>query len=209
MKPGFYSMVISLEYEDGRKSLVKKDIEIYTRDFPVKKMQIKEEYVTPPAEALKRIEQEAQLLREIYSRPAPVWLARGKFIAPHPGRTAANFGEIRIYNNIRQSTHSGLDVDAETGSLVLASNSGNVALARELYYAGNAVIIDHGLGLFTFYCHFSRLKVKAGDFVEKGDPIGEVGATGRVTGPHLHWGVRVLGSRVDPDSLLSLPLEKL
>jgi murein DD-endopeptidase MepM/ murein hydrolase activator NlpD len=91
---------------------------------------------------------------------------------------------------------------------VKASNSGEVVLAKELYFAGKTVIIDHGLGLFTLYCHFSNLRVKRGELVKKGAIIGEVGATGRVTGPHLHWGVKLWGARIDPFSLLSLPLDE-
>ena len=90
---------------------------------------------------------------------------------------------------------------------VIASNSGRVVLARDLYYAGKAVIIDHGLGLFSLSCHFSKITVEEGDLVRKGDLIGEIGSTGRVTGPHLHWGFKVFGSRIDPSSLLSLNLD--
>jgi murein DD-endopeptidase MepM/ murein hydrolase activator NlpD len=87
---------------------------------------------------------------------------------------------------------------------VKASNAGKIALASDLYFAGKTVIIDHGLGVFSLYCHFSRFRIKRGDFVQKGNVIGEIGSTGRVTGPHLHWGIKIQGSRVDPFSLLSL-----
>jgi murein DD-endopeptidase MepM/ murein hydrolase activator NlpD len=97
-----------------------------------------------------------------------------------------------------------VDISAPTGTPVWASNSGEVALRSDLYFSGKTVIIDHGLGLFSLYCHFSKIKVKRGQVVRKGDIIGEIGATGRVTGPHLHWGVKILGDRVDPFSLLSL-----
>jgi murein DD-endopeptidase MepM/ murein hydrolase activator NlpD len=99
-----------------------------------------------------------------------------------------------------------VDIAAPYGSPVKASNSGRVVLARDLYFSGNTVIIDHGLGLFTFYCHFSRLKVSRGDMVKKGAVIALAGSTGRSTGAHLHWGVKLLGSRVDPVALLSLAL---
>jgi murein DD-endopeptidase MepM/ murein hydrolase activator NlpD len=96
-----------------------------------------------------------------------------------------------------------VDISSPSGTPVGASNSGRVLLADDLYYAGNTVVIDHGLGVVSFYCHFSKILVTKGDRVEKGTSIGEVGATGRVTGPHLHWSVRIRGSRVDPLSLLS------
>jgi murein DD-endopeptidase MepM/ murein hydrolase activator NlpD len=103
---------------------------------------------------------------------------------------------------VPRSPHSGVDVEAGPNEIVRAANAGTVVLAAELYLSGNTVVIDHGLGLFTNYCHFSRILVKSGDAVRKGDPIGRVGSTGRSTGPHLHWGVRIFESRVDPDSIL-------
>jgi murein DD-endopeptidase MepM/ murein hydrolase activator NlpD len=121
---------------------------------------------------------------------------------------APNFGEKRIYNNVPRSSHSGIDIAAPFGSPARASNSGRVVLARDLYFSGKTVIIDHGLGLFTYYCHFSRLKVSRGEAVEKGSVIALTGSTGRSTGPHLHWGVRLHGSRVDPAALLGLELPK-
>ncbi len=137
----------------------------------------------------------------------PRWLGEGSFILPCEGEVHPNFGERRIYNNKPRSPHSGVDISAPLGTPVKASNSGNVVFAGDLYFAGKAVIIEHGLGVFTFYCHFSEIKANRGHFVKKGDIIGEVGATGRVTGAHLHWSIKVFESRVDPFSFLSLPLE--
>jgi len=151
-----------------------------------------------------RIAWEAELLHTLTSIITPRWLASGPFILPHDGRMAPNFGERRVYNNVPRSTHSGVDIAAPAGDPVRASNTGRVVLARELYFSGNTVILDHGLGLFTLYCHFSRIHVRRGDLVQKGDVIGFVGSTGRSTGPHLHWGARILRSRVDPLALLNL-----
>jgi murein DD-endopeptidase MepM/ murein hydrolase activator NlpD len=107
---------------------------------------------------------------------------------------------------VPRSTHSGVDIAAPYGSPVRASNSGRVVLAKDLYFSGKTVIIDHGLGLFTFYCHFSRLEVGRGDMVKKGTVIALAGSTGRSTGPHLHWGVKLQGRRVDPAALLGLAI---
>jgi len=95
-----------------------------------------------------------------------------------------------------------LDIAAPAGTPVRASNSGQVVLADNLYFSGKTVIINHGLGVFTVYCHFSKIRIKRGEQVKKGEVIGDIGATGRVTGPHLHWGVKIFGSRVDPLALL-------
>jgi murein DD-endopeptidase MepM/ murein hydrolase activator NlpD len=170
----------------------------------VKRLWVKEEYVTPPSTVLERIRRESELLRSVYKKFTQTWLGEDSFIMPTEGKVFDNFGERRIYNNKPRSSHAGVDISAPTGTPVWASNSGEVALASDLYFSGKTVIIDHGLGLFSLYCHFSKIKVKRGQVVRKGDIIGEIGATGRVTGPHLHWGVKILGDRVDPFSLLSL-----
>ncbi len=204
LKPGRHSFDVSILGKDGAVEGLRQDFEVLRRDFPVKKLWVKEKYVTPPPEVTERIRWEAELLETIYSIVTLRWLAEGEFIRPHTAAMTPNFGERRIYNNVPRSTHSGVDISAPFGSPVVASNSGRVVLARDLYFSGQTVIIDHGLGLFTYYCHFSSLKVKRGEKVKKGDVVGLVGSTGRSTGPHLHWGVKVFDSRVDPLALLTL-----
>jgi murein DD-endopeptidase MepM/ murein hydrolase activator NlpD len=206
LKPGPHIFEVTIFRKDGRTELLGRKFSLVARDFPVKKLWVKQEFVTPPPEVQARIQWEAELLQSIYSVSTPRWMGQGKFIVPHEGEISPNFGERRIYNNVPRSTHSGVDIRASAGSPVHASNSGKVVLARDLYFSGKTVILDHGLGLFTYYCHFSRIKVKIGDTVRKGDIIGLVGSTGRSTGPHLHWGVKILESRVDPLALLGLPL---
>jgi murein DD-endopeptidase MepM/ murein hydrolase activator NlpD len=115
-----------------------------------------------------------------------------------------NFGHRRIFNDQPRAPHSGTDLAASTGTAVGSSNAGRVVLAKNLFFSGNAVFVDHGLGLFSVYLHLSRIDVEVGEMVAPGQIIGLVGATGRVTGPHLHWGVRVLGARIDPFSLLDM-----
>jgi murein DD-endopeptidase MepM/ murein hydrolase activator NlpD len=205
-KPGPYDIEINALLRDGRTETLKHRIQVGGRDFPVKKLWVKEEFVRPPAEVQDRIRREAEILEIAYSVSSKRWLGEGVFERPHPGNMSPNFGEKRIYNNVPRSTHSGVDIAADYGAPVKASNSGRVVLARDLYFSGKTVIIDHGLGLFTYYCHFSLLKVGRGDMVKKGSVIALAGSTGRSTGPHLHWGVRLRGSRVDPSGLLSLAI---
>ena len=112
-----------------------------------------------------------------------------------------------MFNGKLASIHKGADFRAAMGTAVRASNSGVVVLARKLYYEGNCVIIDHGMGLFTLSMHFSRIDVHEGQRVKAGDRLGLSGATGRVTGPHLHWAVRWQGAMLDPVKLLHLNLE--
>ena len=207
VKPGTYPLTIYIQDSAGEWGTLEKQITISAREFPVKRLRVKEEYVTPPAEVMERIKRESELLKSIYQMFTSEWLGEGAFIVPTKGKFFDNFGERRIYNDKPRSSHGGVDISAPQGTLVLASNSGKVVLASNLYFSGKAVIIDHGLGLFSLYCHFSKIKVKRGQHVRRGDVIGEVGATGRVTGPHLHWGIKVLGSRVDPHSLLSFSFD--
>ena len=204
LPPGQYSLEAIMVDIQGNVSKVQIPLLVQIKKFPTKKLWVEPRYVTPPPEVTERIRRESALLRSIFSLEAHSWFGEGKFILPTQGKINFNFGERRIYNNQPRSSHSGIDIAAVTGTPVLASNSGRIVLASELYFAGKTVIIDHGLGLYTFYAHLSQIKVKRDDKVVKGEVIGLVGATGRVTGPHLHWSVRLKGSRVDPLSLLAL-----
>ncbi|MBU4204136.1 MAG: M23 family metallopeptidase [Acidobacteria bacterium] len=203
-KEGEYPLQVTVQHADGRTEVIRRRLFVEAREFPEDRLWVDERYVTPPSSVLDRIQRESVILSSLFSLLSPVWMAEGPFIVPVEGKAANNFGERRFFNNKPRSPHSGEDISAPAGTAVAASNSGRVVLASELYYSGNTVIIDHGLGVYTFTCHFSRILAKRGQTVKKGDVIGEVGATGRVTGPHLHWSVRVNGGRVDPYSLLYL-----
>jgi len=207
MKPKTYPLSAVVFFGDG--SYKKKDInlQIRSKEFPVKKLWVDEKFVTPPKSADERIRREVNLLQSIYDIYTPDWIGDGTFIIPSVGEAAPNFGEKRYFNNKPRSSHSGVDISTPFGYPVKASNSGRIVLACDLYFAGKTVIIDHGLGVFSLYCHFSKIIVKRGKMVAKGDIIGEIGSTGRVTGPHLHWGVKIRGKRVNPFSLLSLNLK--
>jgi len=203
-KPGPVPISVAVLCADGTTEVARGTAEVLARAFPEKRLKVDGRYVTPPAELRERLQWEAELLRTVYGIASPRWLAEGPFGLPHEGEMALNFGERRVYNNASPSIHAGVDIAAPLGSPVRASNSGRVVLARYLYFSGRTVVIDHGLGLFTTYGHFSALKVARGDRVKKGDVIGLAGSTGRSTGPHLHWSARVRESRVDPRALLDL-----
>ena len=204
MQPGIYFMNFTLLYQGGKTEKKKEAIQVVPKDFPVKRLWVDEKYVTPPSEVLERIQIESELVSSLYKIFSQEWLGEGEFIVPCVGEPYPNFGERRFFNGKPRSPHSGVDISASAGTPVNASNSGKVLLATDLYYSGNTVIIDHGLGVISMYCHFSKIDVDRGQSVNKGDKIGEVGATGRVTGPHLHWGIKVSNSRVDPLSLIFL-----
>ncbi|MFO7980063.1 MAG: M23 family metallopeptidase [Candidatus Aminicenantes bacterium] len=202
-----YPLRVYLYKQDGTVEIKEKSISVKDKQFPVKKLWVKEEFVTPPQSVLERIRRESELTRAIYDIYSPEWRVRGKFILPVEGNIFPNFGERRFFNNKPRSQHSGIDIASPKGTPVKASNSGRVVLATHLYFSGKTVVIDHGLGVFSIYCHFSEIIVSSGDDVEKGEVIGKIGSTGRVTGPHLHWSIKIRGSRVDPNSLLNLDFE--
>jgi len=207
-KPGSHVMTVKVYKTGGEVETIRKDLEVADKTFPFTKLQIKKEYVTPPASALERIKREAELVALATSVITLEWLGDGPFVLPHDAPSWSNFGQRRLNNNVLESVHSGLDIRAPFGERIGAANAGTVVLASDLYLGGKTVIIDHGLGVFSSYGHMFELLVKRGEAVKKGGPVGLCGSTGRSTGPHLHWSVKILDVRVDPEAMLRLPLEK-
>jgi len=169
-------------------------------------LSVASQYTEPDPETLARIEEEQELKKEAFAHVIPYRLWSGNFEVPVDSRTTGDFGTRRTFNHKVQSVHQGLDFRAETGTPVGAMNSGLVILAREMFYEGGFVVIDHGQGLSTLYMHLSEINVREGDSVEKRQIIGLSGGTGRATAPHLHIGVRWQGIYLDPAVLLTLPL---
>lgn len=161
-------------------------------------LQVAQSKVTPPKEVLKRIQSELAEARTVYATYTNEALFRGKFILPLNSVITSRFGTARVFNGTLMSYHSGTDFRAAVGTAVVAANDGIVRLAKDRYYAGGSIIIDHGYKIFTQYYHLSELKVKVGQRVKKGDVIALSGDTGRVTGAHLHFGVIAGGTQVDP-----------
>jgi len=203
LEPGSYPMTVTFERTNSDREAVRRDIVVEAKEFPRKKLWVKESFAVPPKEVEERIRREAELVAWVYGIITPQWLGDGAFFQPNEGKVFPNFGQRRIYNDTPRSAHAGVDIAAPQGDPIRAANAGKVVLASRLYLSGNAVIIDHGLGVFSFYGHMSKILVKRGQAVGKGDIIGKCGTTGRSTGPHLHWAVRIFDSRVDPLSLLA------
>jgi murein DD-endopeptidase MepM/ murein hydrolase activator NlpD len=182
-------------------------IELGIKDgaFPVQRLEVAPMYVDPSPGDLLRSEKEMAELRGIFSSVTPERLWQRGFRKPVPGYEASgSFGKRRVFNEKPRSPHSGEDFGAPAGTPVLAPARGRVRLAKSLFFLGNTVVLDHGFGLFSFYGHLSSIKVEPGTLVEEGAPMGNVGATGRVTGAHLHWGARLGDARVNPMDLLTL-----
>ena len=176
---------------------------VTAKEFRTRRLRVDPDFVNPPAAAAARIEEESKLISAIWSAPPTAPLAPEViFKAPVPHRANSAFGTRSIFNGEPRGAHSGADFLSPTGTPVRAPAPGTIVLARDLYYSGGSVVIDHGLGLFSFFAHFSAITAKVGDVVKPGDIVGRVGATGRVTGPHLHWTVYLNGTAVDPELFL-------
>jgi murein DD-endopeptidase MepM/ murein hydrolase activator NlpD len=181
------------------------DIRVGARRFPVEKLKVDPALVEPPPEAKGRIEAETRKVAAIWKAPDAERRWHGPFPLPVSAKPSGNFGARRVYNGHERSKHGGVDFPAPVGAAVTAPAPGRVALAEDLYFSGGTVILDHGAGLFTSYFHLSRIDAKAGEVVKEGESLGAVGATGRVTGPHLHWSARLGTARIDPLDLRRLP----
>jgi Membrane proteins related to metalloendopeptidases len=180
--------------------------EIHSAQYRSESITVAPNFVEPDAEQLKIVQADAALKARIFlvSASKPLW--HGRFQAPVAARPTDSFGMRRIYNGTLASIHRGMDFRARRGTPVHASNSGVVVLARPLYYEGNCVVIDHGLGLYSISMHLSRITVREGQHVLTGQRVGISGATGRVTAAHLHWAIRLQDVYIDPAKLLKMNL---
>ncbi len=181
-------------------------VEIHEAHYRTGTLTVAPQFVSPGPEELKRIYAEIALKKQVFASSAAEPLWSGNFRAPVDAPPTDSFGTRRTFNGQLASVHKGMDFRAPVGTVVRASNSGVVVLAQPLYYEGNCVVIDHGLGLYTVSMHLSRIDVREGQHVSTGEPLGLSGATGRVTGPHLHWAVRWQGAYLDPAKLLQMDL---
>jgi murein DD-endopeptidase MepM/ murein hydrolase activator NlpD len=200
--PGPHRLRVEVKDRKGRSFEQVFEVQVEAGGFEVQRLKLPPEMVDLKGEALSRVLAENKRLMEIFNQVRPERLWHLPFIKPVDGPITGPFGLRRIINGQDRSPHNGVDIAAQLGAKVAACNSGMVAFAQELYLSGKTIIIDHGFGLYSMYFHLSEMRVKEGDAVAIGDCIGLVGATGRVTGPHLHWGIRLVKARVDPSALL-------
>jgi murein DD-endopeptidase MepM/ murein hydrolase activator NlpD len=173
--------------------------------YPTERLKVENQFVEPNEEQAARAKEEQARLRVVFDTVTPEKLWTGRFRLPLDGvKTGGNFGRRRVLNGKAGSPHGGVDFPAVTGTPVHASQAGQVAMAEPMFFSGNTVVVNHGLGIYTFYCHLSEISVKVGNTVAEGDLLGKVGATGRVTGPHLHWALSVNHARVNAMQILSV-----
>jgi murein DD-endopeptidase MepM/ murein hydrolase activator NlpD len=199
VKPGTTTMSV-----EGGGARAARELVVKPKTFKTRRLTVDPDFVTPPPSAEARIEADAKLLAQTWTSSAPERLWSAPFTRPVNDAANSAFGTRSIFNGLPRNAHGGADFLSPAGAVVHAPNAGRVLVARDLYYSGNTIVIDHGLGLFSMFAHLSAFEVHEGDRVENRMLLGRVGATGRVTGPHLHWAVRANGARVDPLSLLAV-----
>jgi len=176
--------------EDGSPCLVSATIEVLEGKFPSTELKVDHKRVEPPPEEERRIAREQEELDRAYASSPSQREWSGPFRLPIRSKITSPFGVQRLYNGKRKSYHAGLDLRAPIGTPVRAAARGRVVIAKDLYLTGNTVILDHGFGLFTLYCHLSTIGVSEGQVLRQGELLGKSGDTGRVTGPHLHWAAK-------------------
>jgi murein DD-endopeptidase MepM/ murein hydrolase activator NlpD len=200
LAPGSYPLVVrhpGLPGEPPHET----QLTVGPKQFRTRTLRVAPDYVDPPADLLERILDEAATFDRLWKIRTPRAWDRS-FGLPLRTAPTRNFGSRSIFNGEPRSPHAGIDFGGSAGAVVTAPAAGTVVLAADLFFTGHTVVIDHGAGLYSLYAHLSSMSVGDGDAIVPGTALGTVGATGRATGPHLHWGVRLNGSRVDPLSLL-------
>lgn len=195
-RPGIYK--VKVFFKNGKS--IMHSLRVKKREFPVVNIELPEDKVLLSPEAQARAQAEEELLQSLWQvRTERLW--DGGFIKPLEGEVSTGYGVKRIINRVKVSIHKGMDLRAVEGEPVRAVNNGRVVLTKELFFGGNTIVIDHGEGLFSVYMHLSKYNVKEGDFVSKGELIGFAGSTGRASGPHLHFGFKLMDMSVNPESL--------
>jgi murein DD-endopeptidase MepM/ murein hydrolase activator NlpD len=194
--PGRQTATLLVRYADGSREHFPLGFTVASGTFPTQRIRMPKSKTGLMSSTI--LAKERQILYGAMKKTAAVPQWEGVFANPLEGRISSPFGRKRYVNGRFWGQHAGRDVAAPTGRPVQATNSGTVLVAQKLWMRGNTVMIDHGLGVFSLYCHLSQIGVKVGQSVRKGEVIGRVGATGFVTGPHLHWEIRVQRTPVNP-----------
>lgn len=205
--PGRYQLKISAKDGYARDIKGNRWINIQKKDFITQRLTLPKKMVEPDKKTQVRVLKEGKRIKKLWTEVKKERLWHGGFIMPIDGEIISPFGARRILNDLPRNPHSGVDLRAGLGAKIRCSNTGIAVLVDDFYFAGKSVFVDHGQGLYSMYFHLSQINVKPGQRIEKGEVLGLAGSTGRATGPHLHWGVRLRGARVDPFSLLSLDVE--
>jgi murein DD-endopeptidase MepM/ murein hydrolase activator NlpD len=205
-EPGTHSLTVELKIEEQSRTL-HYSVVVLKEKFHVEYLTLPKDKVDLDEKTLARWKREQELVKAALATDSPSKLWQPGFVEPVSGRRTGIFGSVRIMNGQPRNPHNGEDISAPIGTDVVATNDGIVRLTVDHFFSGKGVFLDHGLGFYSMYFHLSEVLVKDGDQVKTGQLVGKVGATGRATGPHLHWGVKLNGARVNPYALLDLPFK--
>jgi murein DD-endopeptidase MepM/ murein hydrolase activator NlpD len=202
-KPGLAAIAIKGITPTGTEYTSQMTLLIKPKAFKKESFSVAAEFDQFGPETLERIRQDQERFSRVFMKSVPERLWEGSFVLPVSSEVSSPFGYRRVINGTPRAPHTGVDLRAPLGTPVIATNHGRVVLLGDFFFSGNSVVLDHGGGLYTMYFHLSEFRVETGATIHRGDVIGLSGMTGRVTGPHLHWGARINGARVDPFELVS------
>ena len=205
-EPGTHELVVEIKQAEREKRL-SYNVLVAKEKFKVEHLRLPKDKVDLDEKSLARWKAEQDQVKQALAEISAARLWHSNFVEPVNGKRTGIFGSVRIMNGQPRNPHNGEDIGAPAGTDVAATNDGVVRLTVDHIFSGQGVFVDHGLGFYSMYFHLSEILVKDGDLVKAGQVIGKVGATGRATGPHLHWGVKLNGARVNPYSLLELPFK--
>lgn len=204
-EPGTHQLDVNVRIKEEKKVL-RYSIVVLKEKFAVERLTLPKDKVDLDEQGLARYNAEQEQVRQALAEDSRARLWASDFVEPVEGRNSGRFGSVRILNGQPKTPHRGEDIAAPAGKTVVASNDGTVRLTVDHVFSGKGIYLDHGLGLYSMYFHLSEILVRDGEAVKAGQVIGRVGATGRATGPHLHWGAKVNGAWVNPFSLVGLPI---
>jgi len=202
--PGEYHVEVQQPGSNPRQIAFK----VVDKKYSVQQLKVAPNQVNLSPEDEARVTHEREKVRTALEGFTPDAPATLRLTAPIPGRRSSSFGLRRVFNGESRNPHSGMDIAAPTGTPIKVPLPGRVVDVGSYFFNGNNVVVDHGQGLMTMYCHLSKIRVEMGQQLKAGEVLGDVGATGRVTGPHLHWGVILNGASVDPALFLPPPPPK-
>ena len=201
---GSLELAISARNAEGADEVAKATLELTDPGWPTRELKVESKFIEPPPEVQAQIEADREAFKVAFEQALTPPLFKSEFGWPRQAKVTARFGDQRTFNGKLASQHYGTDLRGGIGAPIRATNDGQVVMVRECYHSGKTVIVHHGQNLFSLYFHLSKISVSHGAAVKKGQLLGRVGSTGRSTGPHLHWSMKVGDLYVDPESLLRL-----
>jgi len=205
-EPGTYDLAVEVKQGEQSKQL-SFNVLVAKENFTVEHLTLPKDKVDLDEKGAARWKAEQEQVKQALVENSRLKLWRSNFVEPVNGKRTGIFGSVRIMNGKPRNPHNGEDIGAPMGTDVAATNDGIVRITVDHIFSGKGVFVDHGLGFYSMYFHLSEILVNDGDLIKAGQIIGKVGSTGRATGPHLHWGVKLNGARVNPYSLLDLPFK--